>query len=311
MRRRGLRTVVASVGVALVLAACSTGPASAGRTGPRLHANGTTHFNHVLVVVMENLSYSTALSTPGLDALARRFAFASDAYGVSHPSLPNYLALTGGSTFGVNSDCTSCYVSANNLGEQLSRAHVRWDDFSEGLPNKCYLGASAGEYAGKHNPFRYYDDIRGSFAMCDHLLGLTPLLGDLKTPSKVPSFSFVTPNLCHDGHDCAPSVAASWLSGFLTAVTKSPVWGQKTLVIVTWDESYDSDTSSISPKGAISRTGGGGHILVLFCAKGIPKGADVTSPLNQEALLAMVERNFSLPLLAGAAAWKGHTPALP
>src|SRR5579872_6993986 len=170
MRRRAL-PLLASVAFVTLLSACGASASTfSPPTGPRLGTLGTTHYRHVIVVVMENLSYRSALSTPGFAKLAHRFASADRAYGVSHPSLPNYLALTGGSTFGIASDCTACYVSAPNLGGELSAASVSWDDFSQGLPTKCYLGPSSGEYAGKHNPFRYYLDIRGSFAMCDHLL---------------------------------------------------------------------------------------------------------------------------------------------
>lgn len=308
--------------LAAALAACGTvaGPRS---TGPSVPTRTTTavqpaprragaHYDHVIVVVMENLSYASALETPGFAALAHRFAYDSDAYGVSHPSLPNYLALAGGSTFGITSDCTACYVDADNLGAQLSDAHLSWDDFNEGLPSACFLGPYAGEYAGKHDPFRYFVDVRRSESLCAHLVGLAPLLADLRRgPSALPQFSFVTPNLCHDGHDCAPDVAAAWLTGFLGDVTTSRAWSQHTLVVVTWDESYDSDTASIAPDGRVAPTGGGGHILTLLCAKGIPRGADVATPLNQEGILAFVEQDLSLPLLAGARAWRGHTLTLP
>ena len=63
-------------------------------------------------------------------------------YAITHPSLPNYLALTGGSTFGIDSDCTDCRVpSATSLADQLSAAHLSWKAYMEDLPHACYRGA--------------------------------------------------------------------------------------------------------------------------------------------------------------------------
>ncbi len=150
--------------------------------------------------------------------------------------------------------------------------------------------------------------MRASRALCGHLVGFAPLYGDLRgAAGALPRFSFVTPNLCDDGHDCAPSVAASWLTGFLSRVTASRAWSDSTLVLVTWDESYGDDTASITPACRVAATGGGGHVLVLLCAKGLRRGLVVPTPLNEVAILAFVERTFSLRLLAGAGAWRAHT----
>ena len=81
---------------------------------------------HVAVIVMENEEYGSLVSAgsaPYINGLARRYGLARAMYAVGHPSLPNYLALTGGSTFGIQSDCTSCSVDATSLVDQLERAH--------------------------------------------------------------------------------------------------------------------------------------------------------------------------------------------
>jgi phosphatidylinositol-3-phosphatase len=268
-------------------------------------------YSHIIVVVMENLSYNQATGTPGYQTLAHRWAAATDAYATSHPSLPNYLDLTSGSTFGIQSDCTSCYVSSNNIGAQFSARHLTWGDYSEGVPRRCYLGANDGLYAGKHNPFRYYDDIRASYSMCNHLAPLSTFTSDLRRAGKLPRFSFVTPNLCHDGHDCSPSEAFSWLQGFVGSVTASSAWKHNGLLIVTWDEGSDSDTSQVLPSGKVLSGGGGGHMATFFIAPHVPRGAVITQPVSHEMLLASIEANFGLALLNGAAAWSSHTLALP
>jgi phosphatidylinositol-3-phosphatase len=272
--------------------------------------SATYKYSHVMVVVMENLSYASAVAEPGYQVLARRYAAATDAYGSAHPSLPNYLDLTGGSTFGITSDCTSCYVTADNLGAQLSAARISWNDYSEGAPGACYLGPYDGLYAGKHNPFRYYTDIRSSSALCHHLVPLSALYRDLHAKRQLPRFSFVTPNLCHDGHNCPPATALSWLRGFVQKVTASSSWSQSGLLVVTWDEGSDSDTSQVLPSGEVLSTGGGGHIPTLVIAPGV-RHRVVAQPLAHEMLLASIEANFKLPLLRGAAAWRSHTLVLP
>lgn len=299
----------------VLLSSCGSAQSPASSTtgtSPPATSHSTSKFRHVFLIVMENLSYSSALSTSGLVALASKYASASDYYASSHPSLPNYLALTSGSTYGYTSDCLTCYVTANNLGAQLSAKRVSWEDYSEDLPATCYLGTSFGEYAAKHNPFRYYTDIRASKPLCDHLLGLDALTSALtKSASAVPAFSFVTPNLCNDGHDCPASTAATWLTGFLKQLTTSAAYKQHGLVIVTWDEGAGSDTSSIQPDGAVSSSGGGGHVFTLFSSPGLAAGIVVRQPLNHYAILATIERNFGLSYLKGASAWSSHTLALP
>jgi hypothetical protein len=286
------------------------GTTSTSTTGPPV-THGLSHFAHVMVVVMENLSYASALATPGFAALAHRYAYATDSYAASHPSLPNYLALTAGSTFGRTSDCLTCYVTADNLAAQLSAAHVSWGDFSEGVSAPCYLGTSYGSYAAKHNPFRYYADVRTSPALCAHLLPLSVLTDAARRgASAVPAFSFVVPDVCHDGHDCAPAVAAAWLTGFLAAVTASAAWRDHGLVIVTWDES-EGDDSAMAPSGQVVATGGGGHILTMVLAHGAPRGTVLTAPLTDDAILATIERNFGLGYLGGAAAWRTHVLEVP
>jgi len=309
LRRRRPRTAIAATLLAAATAVgVGVGGAPAHASGPAGRA-GT--YSHVVVVVMENFSYSQAVGTPGYQALAHRWASASDAYAASHPSLPNYLDMTSGSTFGINSDCTSCYISSNNIGAQLTAKHLTWGDFSEGVPGKCYLGSSIGEYAGKHNPFRYYNDIRASYSMCDHLQSLTVFMRDLHRTGEVPRYSFVSPNLCHDGHDCSPSEAFGWLSGFVHSVTASAAWSHNGLLIVSWDEGSDSDTSQVLPSGKVLSNGGGGHVPTLFIAPRVPPGTVVTQPVTHEMLLATIEANFGLTPLNGAAAWSSNTLSLP
>ncbi len=257
---------------------------------------------------MENLPYSAAMATPGFASLAHRYAWASASYAAAHPSLPNYLALVAGSTFGTTSDCLSCFVTADNLGAQLSRAGITWGAYFEGVSSSCYLGTSYGVYAAKHNPFRYFADVRTSPSLCAHLLPFSQLGPELAGPaSGVPRFVWVTPNVCHDGHSCPAAEAAAWLDTFVAEVTASQAWRQGGVLFVTWDEGSFGDARQATPQGTVVPSGGGGHVLTLVVSPSVPPGRVVATPLSHDALLATIERAFGLPLLGGAKAWSGRT----
>jgi len=250
---------------------------------------GVPAFSHIFVVLMENLGYAPALATPGFASLTSRYASASDYYAIGHPSLPNYLAITSGGTWGVQSDCITCYVNEPNLGAQLSAAGISWGGYFEGVPTPCYLAPySSADYAGKHNPFRYYDDIRSSPALCAHLLPFGRLHPLLAGPaSGVPRFVWVTPNLCDDGHDCAPSVAASWLDRFVDSVVASAAWKAGGVLFVTWDESESGGPA-------------GGQVLTLVISPGLRRGLRVATGYTHYSLLATIEDAFRLPLIGAA-----------
>ena len=165
---------------------------------------------------MENKEAGEVLgsrSAPYLNGLARRYATATAFYGIRHPSLPNYLALTGGSTFGIKSDCTSCHAAGANLVDQLEAAGVPWRAYMEGMPRACFNGGSRGDYAKKHNPFMYYDDVRTRPGPCGNVVPASRLPADLA--SGLPSFVWITPNLCHDMHDCSVRTGDRYLAGLV------------------------------------------------------------------------------------------------
>ena len=292
------RRVTWLLAVALVALAGVTAPATASRAStPPVAA---PHFTHVFEVVMENLGYQEAMQTPGLAALAHHWAYASNYYGVAHPSLPNYLGLAAGNTFGINSDCVTCYVRAPNLFTQLSARHVSFNAYLEGVPSSCYLDPWGGnDYASKHNPFRYFLDVRSSKALCAHLRPLSELAGVLhRASASVPRFVWVTPNLCHDGHDCAPATAAAWLGSFVREVTASAAWRDGGVLFVTWDEG-NGDSSGVRA-GRVVASGGGGRVLTLVVAPHLAHGASTAVPLNHYSLLATVEDALGLARLANA-----------
>src|SRR5436190_1552006 len=198
MRRRALLALAA-----LSLSACGS---SAQRPAPVARSTSS----HVVVVVMENEERGAVIGSPDapyITRLSRRYATAPHSYAITHPSLPNYLALVSGSTHGITSDCTSCAVSGPNLATELEAAGRSWKAYLEGLPSPCFAGATAGRYAKKHDPFAYWASTR-----CGHRASFGVLERDLRQGT-LPDFALVTPDLCHDMHDCAVTVGDRFLAG--------------------------------------------------------------------------------------------------
>src|SRR3954471_905 len=135
--------------------------------------------SHVVTIVMENKEYGDVVGSsqaPFVNRLARRYGLATASYGVRHPSEPDYLALTSGSTHGINSDCTDCHASGRSVVDQLAAAGLTWKAYMEDLPRPCFRGAGAGGYAKKHDPFMYYDGLRS----CRRVVGFGALARDLR-----------------------------------------------------------------------------------------------------------------------------------
>jgi len=158
--------LVTAVAVALLGPAASAAPHSA--VGAAGAAGAAGRYDHVVVVVEENHGYKDVIgnpAAPNLNRLAAQYGLATDYYGVTHPSEPNYVALLGGSTYGVAND-NPYYLNRVNkpsLISQLDAAHVSWKAYLQGLPHPgyqgiCYPGYCNGTpdkdplYVSKHNP---------------------------------------------------------------------------------------------------------------------------------------------------------------
>ena len=192
-------------------------------------------FNHVVVVVLENKSRAQVLgnpAAPAFNAFARRGAVLRAYRGVTHPSLPNYLALVSGSTHGISSDCTSCTVGGRSLADTLEARKLTWKAYAEGLPRAGWTGPSRGRYAKKHVPFLYFRRVLDRPARLKRVVPLTQLARD-RTAGHLPNFALVVPDLCHDMHDCSVATGDAWLKRFLPPLLKLP----GTAVFVVFDES--------------------------------------------------------------------------
>lgn len=249
-----------------------------------------------MVIVLENREYADVIgnpSAPFINELARRYGSATNLFAVSHPSLPNYLELLAGQTFGVQSDCTSCSVEGDTLVDQLDRQGVTWAAFMDGMPSPCFTGASAGRtYAKKHNPFVYVRHLAADPTACGRVQPHSNLAAALASPTP-PAFVWITPNMCDDGHDCPLATADGWLRDEIGRVQATPWYRDGGLVIVTWDEG----TTGAGCCGHAT----GGHIATLLVGDQVRPGARVDGPVSQAGILATIEDRYGVPRLGDAA----------
>jgi phosphatidylinositol-3-phosphatase len=248
--------------------------------------DGAPPFRHVVVIVFENKESSSVLGSPAaptFNAMAARYATLTSYYGVTHPSLPNYLALVGGSTFGIDTDCTTCVVEARNLADTLQATHKTWKLYAEGLPRPGFTGAFAGRYAKKHAPFLYFRDVLRSRPRLQRIVPLTQLRRDLRA-GRLPDFAFVVPDLCHSMHDCSVATGDSWLASQLPPLLRLP----KTVVFVVFDEGATDDH-------------GGGHVPALALGTAVRRGSRFTPATSHYGLLRTIEDAWGLPLLGRSA----------
>ena len=293
MRATRLRAAAAGALAALLAAALAIVANAASKTDGANIGTTLPNFDRVVVVVFENKEFEQVVGNadaPTFGSLARRYALLVNYRGVAHPSLPNYLALVSGSTQGITSDCTSCRVSAPNLADTLERAGKTWKTYAEGLPRAGFTGAWAGRYAKKHNPLLYFADVVSRPERLHRIVPLGTFRRDLEA-GRLPDFSLVVPDLCHDMHDCSVTTGDAWLGGFLQPLLRSPALRHGVVFVV-----FDEGTSSL---------GGGGHVPALVLGPLVRPASSSSTPLDHYGLLRTIEGTWGLPLLGRS---RGATP---
>lgn len=242
---------------------------------------------------MENKACDAVIGSqeaPYLDRLARRYAFASRYYAITAPSLPNYLALIGGSTFGITTNCADCAVRATNVVSQLERARISWKAYMESMPAPCFRGAEHGLYAKRHNPFLYFVDIASSPVRCRHVVPLDRLSRDVRNRS-LPRFVWISPNLCHDMHSCPVREGDRFLAELVPPLLAA--LGPRGVLIVTWDEGAD--------RAGCCRHAAGGNVPTILAGPGARLGGRSSLAYDHYSILRTIEDGWGLPRLRGAA----------
>ncbi len=246
MRMHSGRKLIAAAGslvlISGLVAAVSLVTAPQARAAP----------HKVMVIVDENHSRTDAMANmPHLAGWASQFGQATGYNAITHPSLPNYFAIWGGSTFGVTSDCSvgssGCVPTPPSVWGQTLTAGGTAKAYQEDMTSNCQTGGS-GNYAPRHGPWPYWTDSaeRAGCNANDVPMGTTTsgnLLSDINNGS-LPVTGEMTPNLCNDAHDCSLGTADTWLNGWVPKLMAGPDYTAGNLtIIVTFDEGSSSDNN--------------------------------------------------------------------
>src|SRR5438067_2576033 len=279
-----MRPAILALLAAVVAAICAGGTHPAVRT----EARGVPHFRHVIVIVFENHEVGDVLgnsSAPTFNRLASRYATISGYTAVAHPSLHNYLALVSGSTQGIDSDCTDCVVDGRSLADTLTASRKTWKTYAEGLPRTGFTGPSSGRYAKKHNPFVYFRRNLTP-ARLQRVVPLSRFLPDVRG-GRLPTFSLIVPDLCHDMHDCDVSTGDSWLGEFVRPLLLGTALKNGVVFVV-----FDEGTTDI---------GGGGRVAALALGRLVRPHSRSSAQTNHYGLLRTIEAGLGLAPLGRSA----------
>ena len=206
----------------------------------------------LLTIVEENRDEAKALAKmPYLAALSANYGRTDSYNAVAHPSLPNYLAMVGGSTFGVTDDRSPAAhpLSGPSVFDQAIAAGRTAKAYIEAMPSPCAL-RNSGRYAARHNPWTYFaDPTERAHCQAYDVPAGTPSAGALHddvAAGTLPNLGWVTPDLCNDGHDCPARVADNWLRGWLPVIMNGPDFRAGRLaVVVTFDEAEGSGPNTV------------------------------------------------------------------
>jgi acid phosphatase len=243
-------TVAGQVDIAVTdpyknLFVCTQDGFSCSGTADRLNVTAAP-FSKIVIVVFENEDEAVVLQQPTFNALSRSGAYFTNFHALARPSQPNYLAMIGGSTFGVtNNDPIS--INATTLVDLLEDNNFTWKAYAENYPGNCYSDATSpdGLYVRKHNPFMSFSTITGvayDNPRCANIVNASEFTTDVNAQN-LPDFSFYIPNLINNGHNNGAADADRWIQEYLFPIMESDyVKKSNTLFVLTFDESNPRGT---------------------------------------------------------------------
>ena len=212
-------------------------------TPPAVNVPG---YQHVFLFYFENEDYSQIIGNttqaPYLNSLRQQGATLTNFYAEEHPSDANYLALAGGSAFGIPLDDPEeenplYTIDAANIGDLVTGSGESWKAYLQSANGPCD-DTVHGYYWNDDQPMMYFQDVRDRPRYCaSHIVPLEELTSDLASPATTPNFAWVSPDDCADMEGCGIAAGDAFLKTELTAIMNSPAWRtQRSLAIITFDE---------------------------------------------------------------------------
>jgi hypothetical protein len=274
-----LATVIALTTCQLpLLASAASPPAHVSTQAPCGATQTAPTYEHVVWILLENVGYSVvgSSSAPYLNSLADRCGLATNYLAISHPSLPNYIALTSGSTHGITDDGEPAAhpLAGPSIFSQLDG---NWRGLVQSMPDACDH-VTSGSYAARHNPAVYYVSLGAACSRDD-----VPLAFPLNLSAR---FTFITPNICDDMHSCPVAIGDRWLSQVVPKIVASTQYQARSLVLfITFDENDGGPANQVP---------------TYVVAPSVPRHSRVGTAFTHYSLLRTTETLLDLPLLGAA-----------
>ncbi len=258
------------------------------------------NFSHILIIIFENKEFGSVIGNsnmPYFNLLASSHTLLTEHYAVTHPSLPNYLALIGGDTFGITDNCIhfeNCYINSPSLPDFIEESGRTWKTYQDDMPEPCFEGETL-RYVRKHNPFIFFDPIRLDKERCQRsIVPLTQMDADIAA-NDLPDFIFITPDICYSAHDCSLNLADEFLKEQIDKLYPAlESTGEPYLIILTWDEGQGEHSCCGLPLVA------GGRIATVFISPQAKENFQDDTPYSHYSILKMISEAWGLPFL-------GHT----
>ncbi len=294
-------------------------------------------YQHIFTIVAENKSYQQIIGSPNaprLNQFAKTYGLASNFYGEVHPSEANYIAMLGGSNFGIHDDdafychagssdafCPHAqkpdYVNhtivAKSLLDQLKQKGLTWKGYFENLPSPgskavVFPSGIRALYAVKHNGFMNFKSVQDDPNLAQKIVGLDRLSKDLST-GKVPNYSQIILNQCHEMHgliECPNQerliqTGDAQIGKVVDQIMKSSIWSlsDNSAIVITWDED-NNPRQKVAPQGCCGfdpkglSNFGGGHIATIVITNHGARGVVDATPYNHYSLLRTTEDAFGI-----------------
>jgi len=270
--------------------ATAQGAGGTAQASTTVTVQGVPAFGHVFLLLEENHSYSSVIgssSMPYLNSLAQQHGLATQYYANTHPSIGNYFELTTGQII-TNDDYYTGTVSADNVVRHLLAAGKTWKSYAESLPSVGYTGGDVYPYAQHHNPFTYLTDVVNSQNQLQNLVPFTQFAIDLQN-NQLPQYSYIVPNMQDDAHDGSLNQADSWLQTNIAPLIASSIFQKDGLLIIVFDESFDSDTQH-----------GGGQVAMVMISPLAKKGYKSSTFYQHQNTCQLLLQGLGLTNFPGA-----------